>query len=227
MSRLFSEISSQGLDITKTLRKVSDSEKLYKQTNRELRTVNEADLQMKKKKSAHQWAPPTGIARCELQGDKKWFIEYQASADSDFARVELSEAQRHHVVVINRCNGAFVRIPTKVNSVQIIESARVQLDLVDTVGPVEVTGSQNIEVLVRGCVPNVITGKVKGITVHLQGSKDTEIVTSCTTNANVTYGIIDEFGDKDTVEVAIPEQFMSQVVARNKVKTTVVEHSSA
>jgi hypothetical protein len=44
---------------------------------------------------------------------------------------------------------------------------------------------------------------------------------------NVTVGVTDESGDRDRLEIAVPEQFCSKVGKRNSIETTVVEHSGA
>ena len=228
-SAMFAEISSKGVDISKMLRKVTDDEKAYKQTNREVRTVSEADMKQKKarKGNARQWQPKQGTPSCRLVDDKRWVVEFQGKNEddgNDRTFIELPNAEMRHAVFISGCNNAYIKIEGKVNSVSVVESLNVQIELSDTVGPVEVATSERIEVLIKGVCPSVIAGKVSGLTVHLAGSLETELVTSCATGVNVTYGIVDADGDKDTVEVAVAEQFMSQVGKRNRIATTVVTH---
>jgi hypothetical protein len=236
MASVFKQIAAQGLDITKALRHVSDDQKAYKQANRHVDSIDEAEFNAKKnqKKKSQLYVPPTGEPRVQLQGDKKWLVEYQHGGDSAsggndaLTRVDITDPNRKHAVHIFRCYKAYIKISAKVNSIALVECANVQLELEDTVGPIEVTASNDVEVLIHGFVPNLIVGKVRGLTVHLNGDRlDTEFVTSCSTNVNVTVGVVDEDGEKDRIELSVPEQFQSQVVANNKLRTTVVEHSGA
>lgn len=231
MASVFKQIAAQGLDITKALRHVSDDQKAYKQANRHVDSIDEAEFNAKKnqKKKSQLYVPPTGEARVQLQGDKKWLVEYQhGGSDELLTRVEINEPNRKHAVHIFRCYKAYIKISGKVNSIALVECANVQLELVDTVGPIEVTASNDVEVLIHGFVPNVIVGKVRGLTVHLNGERiETEFVTSCSTNVNITAGVVDEEGEKDRIELSVPEQFNSRIVGKNKLRTTVVEHSGA
>eukprot|EP00758_Cryptobia_borreli_P002942 Tbor_TRINITY_DN3408_c0_g1::TRINITY_DN3408_c0_g1_i1::g.3746::m.3746/K17261/CAP1_2, SRV2; adenylyl cyclase-associated protein len=227
MSRLFSEIGAKGVEISKMLKHVPDCDKLYKQKDREVRTVNVEELQRKKmaKKGFKQWAPPVGDSVVHCIDDKKWIVEYCGDGDSvERKEVIIENPNMRHAVFINRCNNCIVKIDGKVNSVQIVESLNVQLQLPDTVGPIEVTRSETIEILILNVCPQVIASKVKGLTIHLAGSRDTEMVTSCTTNVNLTYAVVDDDGDKDTVEVSIPEQFKSHISKQNKIATEIVVH---
>ena len=232
MAALFNQISSQGLDITKSLRHVDDSEKAYKQVMRETRTVDEAEISARKRKKTgcHRFVPPSGPSKFELLDGKKWAVQFQHGADeTSRISLEIPAPNKKEAVFIAKCYNLYLKISGKVNSVQVVESANVQIELLDTVGPVEVTASEGIELLIQGTVPNVIAGKVTGLTVHMgnDASMRTEFVTSCCNEVNVTYAIIDADGDRDRVEVSIPEQFTSSIGKRNKIVTTVVDHSSA
>lgn len=246
MSSVLKQISQGGLDITKTLRHVTDDQKAYKQAEREVRTVDEAELKKAKQrrltagKHATAQLPVAGEARTQLEGDKKWIIQYHrgvdeagGSFDDDERRVRIilpaDEIKRKHAVFISRCVNAYVRIAGKVNSIQMVECYNVQVELDDSVGPFEVTASTEAEVLIHGVVPNVIMGKVKGILIHLDEAavSPPEFVTSCTTGVRITVPVVDSCGEKDRIELPVPEQFHTKIVKRNKLETGVVEHSGA
>ena len=227
-SQLFSQIGSMGLDITKGLKHVTDDQKLYKQKNRELRTVNEDDIRKKKlaRKGIKQWAPPKGVKSIRCPDDKRWIVEYCGDGDSlDREHITLEDSiKMNHAIFINRCNNCYINIVGKVNSIQIVECLNVQVQFSETVGPIEITNSERMEVLVTKHCPQLMSSKVKELTLHLAGSVETDIVTSCTSNMNVTYQVVDAEGDKDSIEVAVPEQFMHKLAKRNKITTTLVSH---
>eukprot|EP00759_Apiculatamorpha_spiralis_P035295 PhF_6_TR36159/c0_g1_i1/m.52596/K17261/CAP1_2, SRV2; adenylyl cyclase-associated protein len=223
---LFAELN-QGTDITKGLRKVSDSEKVYKQS---AETRGEAVVRadaLTKKKEGKGWMPPTGEPKLVLLGDKKWSIEYQTGTNDEPKVLNLETATMKHNVLLNRCAYVTLIVPAKVNCISLNESLRVSVIFEGTVGPLEITNCKNIEIRVsKGRCPSISVDKSEETTIQLNEDSllETEIVTALSTATNIVVPDVKEPGE--TKELPVPEQFVSKLKG-NKLTTAPTEHSSA
>jgi adenylyl cyclase-associated protein len=218
---LFAEIKARGDNITQSLRHVSDDQKVYKKPREDTGPVSDSKAKATTGKAG--WMPKPGQARSDLIGDKKWAIECHRGTSDDFKRVELSP-QKRHVVNIYRCVDTLIVITGQCNSIQVIECLNTHVVIDGSVGPVEVSNSERIELLLQKPTPSVIFSTVNVAAVHIADEsmlEATEFVTSCTSNVNVVLEFTEE---KD--EVPLHDQFETCIVG-NKAQTKPVEHSNS
>merc|ERR1711991_33386 len=95
--------------------------------------------------------------------------------------------------------------PKKFHVVQIFRCVDTHVIVEGTVGPVEVSNSEQIELLLNRLTPSVIFSTVKGAVIHVtqeEHLENSEFVTSTSTNVNVVL----EFSE-DRDEVPLPDQY--------------------
>ena len=237
MSGLFSEIQGGGFK----LKHVTDDQKNWKQPKREPVAVSFEDLERKKaaaeerrrlkeeakkaeeeKKAAEAAAVAGATAKVnspvfELEGDKRWVIRHQRGTPNEPVRIVIPEPRMMHAVFIQHCEHVFLDVQSKINSVTIIESKKLQISLVSVVATVEVTNSVSIDVQVKQSLPSAQLSNVHGANLFLldpELSRDTEVVTTSCSTINVNFP--DEHDSSDLLERPLPDQFVSKLVPDGK-----------
>merc|ERR1712187_216528 len=117
--------------------------------------------------------------------------------------------------------GTTVQIGGKVKSISIDGCAKTNVIFSDVVSVVELVNCERCQVQTTGKVNSFAIDKCNGVNLYLsKESMAAEIVTSKSSEMNVT--IPDTEGDEnDTIELPIPEQFVTKVVGPKKLKTEV------
>ena len=224
-SALFAAIS-KGTDISKGLKKVDDSQKTHKNRTGEVKPIDEAEMEKKKAAAAAKRAGPrgfpTGTEKLALEG-KKWVCEYQVGTRLELKQLEI-EVDKSHAVYIYGCQFTYIKIIGKVNSITLDKCRKTQISFESCIGSLECTSVEGTEIQVTGKVPSVSIDKSTEVMLYLsRESTDTEINTSACTCLNVT--VPGKTDDDDTVELNIPEQFVSRISASNKIQTVPMDHA--
>merc|ERR1711972_299484 len=114
-----------------------------------------------------------------------------------------------------------LHVGAKAKSVSIDGCEKVNVILKDVLSVVELVNCERCQVQTTGKVNSFAIDKCNGVNLYLsKESMGAEIVTSKSSEMNVT--IPDTEGDEnDTIELPIPEQFVTKVAGPKKLKTEV------
>ncbi|CAJ1083505.1 adenylyl cyclase-associated protein 2 [Xyrichtys novacula] len=196
-SALFAQLN-QGMDITKGLKHVSETQKTHK--NPKLRsqatpTKSKSKGGGKGQRAAVQKRPPL----LELEG-KKWRVEnFEQKHDLVIEETELKQ-----VVYIFNCNNSTVQVKGKINSIIVDNCKKLGLVFENVVGIVEIINSKAVQLQVLGRVPTMSINKTEGCQVYLsKESLSCDIVSAKSSEMNIM--IPQEDGDYR--EFPVPEQF--------------------
>ncbi|KFD55265.1 hypothetical protein M514_03906 [Trichuris suis] len=202
---LFAEIN-KGLDISKGLKKVTPEMQTHK--NPALRAAERTPVTGKPKvasKPAHLTSkrvspkPDVKPATLELQGGKKWMVEYQVDTTPT---IEIQDMKQ--VVYMYKCTNCTLQIKGKLNSITMDACKRSRIVFDDLVSTVDVINCEKVEVQTLGTLPTITIQKTDGCLLYLSRSAlDCEVVSSRSSEMNVL--IPDEDGEFQ--EYSIPEQF--------------------
>lgn len=134
--------------------------------------------------------------------------------------VTLDEVQMHQCVRVTDCKQSTVRLTDKVKNVTVDNCDRVNIIVKDVMSAVEIVNSDRCKVQIDGKVNMITIDKCDGFGLCLnKDSLGAEIISSKSSEMNVT--IPDDQGDEyDTIEIPIPEQFVTTIAGR-KCKTEV------
>lgn len=152
---------------------------------------------------------PKGPPRKELEKDVNWIIEnYEGET------IALEEVEKSQSVCMINCKNTTLKIGGRVKSVSIDGCERAGVVTKDVISTVELVNSDRCQVQIDGKVMMVSVDKCNGFGLWLnKDSLECEIVTSKSSEMNVT--IPDPDGDAlDTIEMPIPEQFVTKVVGK-------------
>lgn len=168
---------------------------------------------------------PRGAPVLELRKQTNWIVEnYDPTALDGQSVLELDNVTQQQIVAICNCKNIVVKITTpKVKSICIDSCERVQVLFADVISTVELVNSDRCMVQTTAKVNSFAIDKCNGVNIWLsKESLDARIVTSKSSEMNLT--VPEEGGDElDTVEIPIPEQFVTTLVGAKKLKTTVSE----
>lgn len=217
-SALFAEIRAKGDGITSGLRHVTDDQKVYKQ-QREVQAVSFDELDRRKaeveaaklkKLEAEKAAANVPAAAVEpvfkLEGNK-WLVKNQIKAS-----LTIDAPKLNHGIFIAKCVDLTLVVNGKINSVTVVESERVSVQLQSVVSSVDVTSSKKIDVGVTGTLPSAMLDNSSSVNLYLTDavhSRETQIVTSSCATVNINVPSKDDH--TDLVEIPLPEQFVSKL----------------
>lgn len=179
-------------------------------------------------------APPAGECTLDVvtqtwtvRGFHQPLVDAATGAEQEPVFVTLPEAKvdRSHLVRIIDCFNAYVTVPTKVKGVAVEHCQHAKLQLAGSIGPVRITDSERQEMLIETSAPRVYATRVTGLTVHLAGDRETELVTKMATNVNVTVMLEMPDGEQEVRELALPEQYSTTVKDDDQLVTTEVKYS--
>ncbi|CDW55644.1 adenylyl cyclase associated protein 1 [Trichuris trichiura] len=184
---LFAEIN-KGLDICKGLKKVTPEMQTHK--NPALRTAERTPATGKPKvasKPAHLTSkraspkPDLKPATLELQGGKKWMVEYQVDTTPT---IEIQDMKQ--VVYMYKCVNCTLQIKGKLNSITMDACKRSRIVFDDLVSTVDVINCEKVEVQTLGTLPTITIQKTDGCLLYLSRSAlDCEVVSSRSSEMNV------------------------------------------
>ncbi|KAL7700900.1 Adenylate cyclase associated (CAP) C terminal [Lotmaria passim] len=148
-----------------------------------------------------------------------------AEQEPIFVTLPAEAVQQSHFVSISHCFNAYVTVPKKVKGVAVEHCQHTKLQLAGAVDSVRITDTEKQEMLVEESVPIVYATRVSGLTLHLAGSHDTQIVTKLTTDVNVNVMVEMPDGDQEVRELALPAQFISTIGEGDTLNTKEVTYS--
>merc|ERR1712007_301046 len=161
---------------------------------------------------------PRGPPVKELQKDTNWVIE-NFENESDLQVDE--ELSLSNLVCIINCKNCAVRVPTKVKSIAIDGCEKVNLICADVLSSVELVNSDRMLVQTTGKCNSFAIDKCDGVKLWLsQDSAAADITTAKSSEMNVV--VPDPNDPSDTIEIPIPEQFVSRVLPGAKKLVTEV-----
>ncbi|KAI9727322.1 MAG: hypothetical protein M1828_006941 [Chrysothrix sp. TS-e1954] len=212
MGAVFQDLN-KGEAVTAGLKKVDKSQMTHK--NPSIRTQAPVPVRSdsgssrgkspapnKKPSSMRTKKPP----RKELDGNK-WLIE---NFENESAPIEIN-AERQQSILVTKCQGTALRVHGKANAIAIDNCTKFDVIVDSLVSSVEVVNSAKFQLQVLGTLPAVQLDKVDGAIVYLsKESLQTEILTSNCTSVNITLPPATEADD--STECPVPEQFKTSVV---------------
>lgn len=235
MAGLFAEINSGAFK----LKHVTDDQKAYKQKKEELGPVSFEDLERRKaeaearraekeKEKAEKEAAEASAAAAakasvvkapvfNLESDKRWVVANQIGTALNPINLVIDETRMHHAVFISNCEHIYLNVLTKINSVIVLDSKKVQIQLKSVVAQLEVTNSANIDCQVAEALPSVNLGNTHTVNLFLMHptySRETEVVTASCSGVNINFP--HESDETEMIERAVPEQFVSKLVPNGK-----------
>ncbi|GAA5931411.1 adenylate cyclase-binding protein [Sporobolomyces koalae] len=222
MSNVFASLN-QGEGITKSLRKVDQSEMTHKNPSlraggavpTESAPGNAKGPQKPPKPTQMQKRPP----KTELDGNK-WNIENHENNSA----IILDQTEINHIVNVFNVKSSIIQIKGKVNAVNLVNCPKTSVLIDSAVSALSVSNSPSFTIQILGKVPTVLIDGCDGGQVYLsKTSLETEIVSAKSSALNISLPVE---GDEEGVfeEKAVPEQFKT-VVVNGKLVTSVVEHS--
>jgi adenylyl cyclase-associated protein len=177
-NQLFADLS-KGEDVTKGLRKVTDDMKTHK--NPALRfgspqpfkptTAPKPGSAGAASKTSHPVAAPaaakaaaaTKPPKCELEGGKKWIIEYQHGNRN----VVINDTEMRQTVYIYKCDNSTIQIKGKVNAITMDGCKKTGLVFEEAISSLDFVNCQSVQAQVLVKVPTVSIDKTDGCMVYL------------------------------------------------------------
>lgn len=222
MSAVFDAINKGG---TGGLKKVTDDMKCKNRKDEAPAVAKKAAAQPAAKAGGGRFAKgPKGDPIKVLQEEQNTWIVQNIEGDNNCT---LDSAEKHHCVRITDCANATVRIDNRVKSISVDNCLKVNIIVKDVISVVEMVNSDRCKIQVTGKVNMLAVDKCDGVNLYLnKESLDCEIVTSKSSEMNLT--IPDPQDETDTVEIPIPEQFVTKIKPGTKTcQTTVSDIYSA
>lgn len=227
MAAVMAQIAStgEGDAVSKGLKKVTD----------DMKCKNMKDKPVLSKAAAPKAAAPRAAGGRFAKGPKgdpfKQLISAQnmwevCNFDNDKAVTLEEGVDPKHLVQVRDCKGSTITVPARIKNIAIDSCVNCTVIVSDVMSAVELVNSERITVRVQGTVHSVSIEKTDGANIWLnKASLEAAITASKSSEMNVT--IPDDKGDEyDTIEIPIPEQFVSRVVGR-KLQTGVSDIYSA
>jgi len=215
MQEIFAAI---GQFSTSNLKKVSDDMKTKNQ-KKDGPSIVPAVQAKRESVSAGRRAGkgPKGPPIKELQKDTNWVLENWEGVHD----LTVEDAQMQHLVCLMNCKNITLRLSGKVKSINVDGCLRANIICADVISAVELVNCERCAVQTTGKVNAFAIDKCDGVNLWLsKESLEAEITTSKSSEMNVT--IPEEGGEEgDTVEIPIPEQFVTKVVGPKKLRTEV------
>lgn len=219
MSAVFEHLEKLRDNVGSGLKKVTDDQKCKNMKDKPALDAPKpkASAPAKSWGSGGRQKGPKGDPMKVLQEEQNTWIIQNIDGDSNCT---LEGVERHHSVRIADCRKATIRLSDRVKSVSVDNCIQTNIIVKDVISVVELVNSDRLQVQTDGKVSMFSVDKCDGVNIRLnKESLEANIVTSKSSEMNVT--IPDDKGDEyDTIEIPIPEQFVTKVVGR-KVATEV------
>lgn len=216
MGDVFSAIS-KGTAITSGLRKVDASMKTKNRTDRvSTVTIDESKTPKVVPKTVGGMGK-MGTPKVELQGGKKWAVEYQQKNQN----IVIDQTDMKQTVYVYKCIDSLIQIKGKVNAITIDGCQRVSLVFDDCVASVELINCKSCKLQVMNKVPTITVDKTDGAQIFLsKESLDTSVVTSKSSEMNIN--VPDD--EDDFIEIPVPEQYTTKFDPATKKLVTEVNN---
>lgn len=202
MGNVFGELS-QGLNITKGLKKVKKSQKTKYRKKEEGRGV----VKMAKKKVVKPKKTPT----TRKMGFRWMFSDHFEGIVDVPDGIDMKTN-----VFISSCSNCQMEIKQKVKAVTIESCKRMMIIVNDVVSSVELVRCDSVTVYCKGVARNIQIDKCDSPrVVVLQGATNPNLVVSCVTAGNVEVCSPTEDEPDRMVSFPMPEQFQLQITGNN------------
>lgn len=217
MAQVFEEIEKFKSG-TGGLKKVTDD---MKAKNQKDKPVLKASAPVPKAKAAaggrFAKGPKGDPIKTFLQEQHTWIIQNFDGNNN----ISLDEVEKQQCVRITDCRNTTVKIGERVKGVTVDNCEKVNVVVKDVISVVELVNSDRIQCQSVGKVNMFAVDKCNGVNIHLnKDSLAAEIVTSKSSEMNVTIPDPDGADQYDTLEIPIPEQFVTKINGK-KTNTTV------
>jgi len=161
---------------------------------------------------------PKGDPIKALQEEQNTWILQNIEGDNNCT---LDSVEKHQCVRITDCANSTVRIDNRVKSISVDNCLKVNIIMKDVISVVELVNSDRCKIQVTGKVNMLAVDKCDGVSLYLnKESLECEIVTSKSSEMNLT--IPDPQDETDTIEIPIPEQFVTKIKPGGKTCQTTV-----
>lgn len=199
---VFSAIN-KGTAITSGLRKVDASMKTKNRTDRVSTVTIDENKTPKVVPKTVGGMGKMGTPKVELQGGKKWAVEYQQKNQN----IVIDQTDMRQTVYVYKCIDSLIQIKGKVNAITVDGCQRVSLVFDDCVASVELINCKSCKLQVMNKVPTITVDKTDGAQIYLsKESLDTSVVTSKSSEMNIN--IPDD--EDDFTEIPVPEQYTTK-----------------
>jgi len=211
ISAVFGELS-QGLNVTKGLKKVKDEDKAKNRKDRS------GKVEMKEpEKKAKKEKPP---CRTEYVGGR-WLVE---NYNEGLQLVEKADMKSN--IFITNCDDTTIQVKGKIKSVTVDKCTKCRVYIEEVVSTIEVINCSSVTLYIQTKAPSISVEKSTSPRIVLSKSAyeaHPDIITSNISAMNIE---IPGKGDgDDNVELAVPEQFITKIDPKNgKISTCEVSH---
>lgn len=214
MADVFAAITERG---TTGLKKVTDDMKCKNMKDAPVKASAAPKAAAPKAVAGRFAKGPKGPPIKELQKDVNWIIE-NFEGDNN---ITVDEADMKQCICIINCKNCTVRLSSRVKAITVDGCEKVNVLMKDVISAVELVNSDRLQIQADGTVKMIAIDKCNGVQLHLnKDSLDAEIVTAKSSEMNVNIPDPDSSDALDTIEIPIPEQFVTTIVGK-KTKTAV------
>ncbi|EFP01370.1 hypothetical protein GCK72_002263 [Caenorhabditis remanei] len=209
------ESLNTGLSATKRLKKITPDMQTHK--NPALRAGKQVMKEEKENIALTHSKPGKTHDPIILWDGKIWRVEHLVGNKN--AVVEVTEMKE--AIYIFKCTDSIIKIKGKANSITLDRCHRTFVVFDGLVGPFEVINSQSIEIQTLGDLLTVSIQQTDGCNIFLSRDSLKAKIIASKSSAVCVSAQLDE-GDDEYKEMAVPDQFMTQIVGK-KLVTTVSE----
>jgi len=212
LNAVFGELS-QGLEVTKGLKKVTPDMKAKNRTDKTGKVTEAAPKKTGPKREK-------GAAGIRFVGGR-WMAENFNEGEHT-----LDKADMKSNVYITMCDDARFIVPGKVKSICVDSCVKCDVIIQEVISTVEVVNCKSVTLWLQDKTPSVAVDKTQSARVVLSKKAfdvAPEIYTSNVTAMNIEIPGVDE--KADNVELPVPEQFLTRINPKTRtVETTQVKH---
>lgn len=151
------------------------------------------------------------------EGKGRWVVRNQHGTEEEQLRITIDGAEIRDSVRVEKCEHVYVDIVHKVNAVTILGCTKTQVAMQSVIASLEITRCSNTDVQIEHVAPTVNVDNSSCINMYLMDRtqvSEMDIVTSCSSAININ--VRPEKEDENVAEYAIPQQFVSKIVADEK-----------
>jgi adenylyl cyclase-associated protein len=211
MNAIFGELS-QGLEVTKGLKKVTTDMKSKNRTDRSGKVTETAKKTGPKREK--------GAATIRFIGGR-WMAENFNEGEHTIDKADMKSN-----VYISMCDDARFIVPGKVKSITVDSCVKCDVIIQEVISTVEVVNSKSVTLWLQDKTPSVAVDKTQSARVVLSKKAfdaAPDIYTSNITAMNIEIPGVDE--KADNVEIPIPEQFLTKINPQSRAVDTIqVKH---
>ncbi|CAI5439600.1 unnamed protein product [Caenorhabditis angaria] len=151
-------------------------------------------------------------AKIYMKNDKQWNIDYLKNEPNSSITIK----DKSHTVYLYKCEDSTITIKGKANAITLDGCTKTAIIFDGLVSQCEVINSKSCQIQTLGELPTISIQKTDGCQVFLSKSAlKCQVVSSKSTEMNVVAQLNEN--DDEYVEMAIPEQFVTQISGKKLV----------